>query len=175
MKAELSYRKRGQRWGEGGQRELLLHGPKTERRCPHWKSLRRGSLGDTRVANRQKPSGIAAKESILRVHLIPDFGLRRSTRLATKKYGAEAPLHLKSPKTMNNVLNVLDVMLKQAVAWGMLDNVPCTIRLVRVPRTVVGISRLRGIRGAGGRPRKRIGPRSYLDRPSRRRGGAAGG
>lgn len=44
-------------------------------------------------------------------------------------------LHDKSPKTINNVLSVLNVLLKQAVEWGVLDKMPCSIRLVRVPRT----------------------------------------
>jgi integrase len=33
------------------------------------------------------------------------------------------------------VLSVLNVLLKQAVEWGVLDKMPCSIRLVRVPRT----------------------------------------
>ena len=44
-------------------------------------------------------------------------------------------LYDKSPKTINNVLSVLNVLMKQAVEWGVLDNMPCSIRLVRVPRT----------------------------------------
>ena len=41
----------------------------------------------------------------------------------------------KSPKTVNNVLSVLNVLLKQAVKWGVLERMPCSIRLVRVPHT----------------------------------------
>ena len=44
-------------------------------------------------------------------------------------------LYDKSPKTINNVLSVLNVLMKQAIEWGVLDNMPCSIRLVRVPRT----------------------------------------
>jgi integrase len=44
-------------------------------------------------------------------------------------------LHEKSPKTVNNVLSVLNVLLKQAVEWGILERMPCSIRLVKVPRT----------------------------------------
>lgn len=39
----------------------------------------------------------------------------------------------KSPKTVNNVLCVLSVLLKQAIEWGVLEKVPCSIRLMRVP------------------------------------------
>ena len=38
-------------------------------------------------------------------------------------------LHDKSPKTINNVLSVLNVLLKQAVEWSVLDKIPCSIRL----------------------------------------------
>jgi integrase len=44
-------------------------------------------------------------------------------------------LHEKSPKTVNNVLSVLNVLLKQALEWGVLEKMPCSIRLVKVPRT----------------------------------------
>ncbi|MDH4065275.1 MAG: hypothetical protein OEW19_12820, partial [Acidobacteriota bacterium] len=41
----------------------------------------------------------------------------------------------KSPKTVNNVLCVLSVPLKQAVEWGVLERLPCSIRLMQVPHT----------------------------------------
>jgi hypothetical protein len=40
-----------------------------------------------------------------------------------------------TPKTVNNVLSVLSMLLKQAVEWGVLDKLPCSIRMVRVART----------------------------------------
>ena len=45
-------------------------------------------------------------------------------------------LHLKdkAAKTVNNVLTVLNVMLKTAVEWEMLEQVPCSIRLLPVAR-----------------------------------------
>ncbi|MCC7181693.1 MAG: hypothetical protein IT177_25155 [Acidobacteria bacterium] len=36
---------------------------------------------------------------------------------------------------MNNVLSVLSMLLKQAVEWGVLDKLPCSIRMVRVACT----------------------------------------
>ena len=41
----------------------------------------------------------------------------------------------KSPKTVNNILTVLSVLLKQAVEWGVIDRLPCSIKLLRVSRT----------------------------------------
>ena len=42
----------------------------------------------------------------------------------------KAQLGNKAPKTVNNVLTVLNTLLKTAVAWDVLDRMPCTVRLV---------------------------------------------
>ena len=44
-------------------------------------------------------------------------------------------LRLKSPKTVNNVLTVLGVLLKKAVEWDVIDRMPGTIRLLPIPKT----------------------------------------
>jgi integrase len=36
---------------------------------------------------------------------------------------------------VNNVLSVLNVVLKSAVEWGLIDRVPCAIRLLKTPKT----------------------------------------
>ena len=41
----------------------------------------------------------------------------------------------KAPKTVNNVLSVLNTLLKVAVAWEVIEGMPCTIKLLPVPRT----------------------------------------
>ncbi len=56
-------------------------------------------------ANRQKPSSIAAKETIAEVHLIPALGAKRLDGITTEaiqqlKHG----LRKRAPKTVNNVL-----------------------------------------------------------------------
>jgi hypothetical protein len=67
-------------------------------------------------ANRQKPSGIAAKEMILRVHLVPAFGHKKLDAIKSEDVQRlKRNLEAKSPKTVNNVLAVLSVMLKKAV------------------------------------------------------------
>ena len=43
-----------------------------------------------------------------------------------------------APKTVNNVLTVLSVLLKKAVEWDVIDRVPCVIRLVRAPKPSMG-------------------------------------
>jgi hypothetical protein len=76
-------------------------------------------------ANRQKPSGVAAKESILRLYLVPELGSRTLDTISNEQVQLlKLRLHDKSPKTINNVLSVLNVLLKQAVEWGALDRCP---------------------------------------------------
>jgi hypothetical protein len=41
----------------------------------------------------------------------------------------------KSPKTVNNVLAVLSVLVKKAVEWDVIDRMPCTIRLLPIPKS----------------------------------------
>ena len=43
-------------------------------------------------------------------------------------------LRSKAPKTVNNVISVLNTMLKVAVEWGVIDRMPCSIRLLKTPK-----------------------------------------
>ena len=47
-------------------------------------------------------------------------------------------LHDRAPKTVNNVLTVLSVLLKKAVEWDVIDRVPCVIRLLPIPKPSAG-------------------------------------
>src|SRR5262245_64629386 len=86
-------------------------------------------------ANRQKPSGIAAKEMILRVHLVPALGHKRLDAIKSEDVQRlKRNLEAKSPKTVNNVLAVLSVLLKKAVEWEVIDRMPCTVKLLRVDK-----------------------------------------
>jgi integrase len=40
----------------------------------------------------------------------------------------------KAPKTVNNILTVLSVMLKKAVEWGVIERLPCTIKILRISK-----------------------------------------
>jgi integrase len=42
---------------------------------------------------------------------------------------------VKAPKTINNSLSVLSVLLKKAVEWNVIDRMPCTVRLLPVPKS----------------------------------------
>src|ERR1700674_3580638 len=67
-----------QRWGEDRERHLLLHGPaQPKKEVPTLEQFAPRFLDGHARANRQKPSGIAAKEMILRVHLIAALGHKK--------------------------------------------------------------------------------------------------
>jgi hypothetical protein len=91
-------------------------------------------------ANRQKPSGIAAKETIGRVHLQPHLGLKRLDAITTERVQhLKHALTNRAPKTVNNILTVLNTALRKAVEWNVLERMPCTVIRGRV------------LRGRGGR------------------------
>lgn len=84
-------------------------------------------------ANRHKPRGIASKESILRMHLLPRFGDRpMNTLVDADIQGLKADLAERQPKTVNNVLSVLNKLLRTAVRWNVLPRMPVTIDLLPV-------------------------------------------
>jgi hypothetical protein len=69
-------------------------------------------------ANRQKPSGIAGEEIILKVHLKPLLGTKKLDAITNEDVQrVKMRLRLKAPKTVNNVLTVLNTLLKKAVEW----------------------------------------------------------
>jgi integrase len=87
-------------------------------------------------ANRQKPSGIAAKESILKTHLIPLLGGQKLDAITNEKVQrVKSTLQAKAPKTVNNVLTVLNTLLKKAIEWDVIERMPCIVRLLPVPKS----------------------------------------
>ena len=125
------------RWGRARELKLLVEGlPKRKKEVPILEEFAPRFLDGHARANRQKPSSIAAKEMILRVHLIPRFGSRRLDAITNESVQRlKHTLRGKAPKTVNNVLTVLNGLLKTAVEWEVIEQIPCTIRLLRVPKT----------------------------------------
>lgn len=128
------------RWGEERERELLVHGPpEITREVPTLNTFWPRFLDGYARANRQKPSGIAAKDTIGRIHLLPLLGAQKLDAITTEDIQRlKARLRSKSAKTVNNVLTVLNVLLKKAVEWGVIERVPCIIRLLPTPRSSAG-------------------------------------
>jgi hypothetical protein len=44
------------------------------------------------------------------------------------------------PLTVNNVLTVLNVVLRKAVEWNVLERMPCTSRALPTPKSEAGFS-----------------------------------
>src|SRR5262249_2089069 len=134
-KAPVTSKSGAQRWGEDRERYLLQHGlPEPKKEVPTLEAFASRFLDGYARANRQKPSGIAAKETILNVHLIPALGTKRLDAISTERVQQlKATLAARAPKTVNNVLTVLNTMLKKAVEWGVIDRMPCAIRLLPIP------------------------------------------
>src|SRR4030095_1507958 len=77
-KAPLSSKSGALRWGQDRERHLLQHGPeRPKKEVPTLADFAPRFLDGHARANRQKPGGIAHKESVLRVHLVPHFGAYR--------------------------------------------------------------------------------------------------
>ena len=127
-----------QRWGQERERHILVHGlPKPEKEVPTLGEFAPRFLDGHALANRQKPSGVAAKQTILVHHLVPEFGTKRLDEITNEsvqqlKHARRAKA--KSPKTVNNILTVLKVLLKKAVEWDEIEQMPCEVRLVPTPR-----------------------------------------
>ncbi len=74
------------RWGLARERDLLLNGlPTTNKKeVPKLHEFVNRFLDGYARANRHKPSGVAAKETILRVHLVPLIGNRRLDQITNE-------------------------------------------------------------------------------------------
>ena len=89
-KSPVSGKAASQRWGEDRERVLLLNGkPKarTEQEVKQIVALREFTprfLDGYARANRHKPSGVASKETILRVHLIRHLGDKPLDQITTE-------------------------------------------------------------------------------------------
>jgi len=129
-----------QRWGEDRERHLLQHGlPQPQTEVPTLAEFKDRFVDGYARANRHKPSGIAAKETILHVHLVPHFGAKRLDAVTSEDVQRlKGQLRDRAPKTVNNVLTVLNMLLKKAVEWDVIDRMPCTIRLLPIPKPSAG-------------------------------------
>ena len=140
-RAPMSARSAAVRWAEGRERvlfERLMKPPQENappKEVPTLREFASRFLDGHARANRQKPSGIAAKEMILRVHLIPALGHKKLDAIKSEDVQhLKSRLSTKAAKTVNNILTVLNVLLKKAVEWDVIDQVPCSVKLLPVPK-----------------------------------------
>jgi integrase len=141
-KAPVSSKSAAQRWGDDRERHLVQHGlpePQQQKEVPTLEQFAERFIDGYARANRQKPSGIAAKETILNVHLVPQLGSKRLDEITTEQVQRlKTELRKRAPKTVNNVLTTLNVLLKTAVEWHVIDRLPCSIKLVPNPKVTAG-------------------------------------
>jgi integrase len=137
VRAPISGKSAAQRWGEDRERhwyeDLMRPKPVQQKEVPTIEEFWQRFIEGHAKANRQKPGGIAQKEVVIRVHLLPRLGSKRLDAIMTEDVQRlKHDLRSKAPKTVNNVLTVLNTMLKKAFEWGVLEAMPCTIKLLRV-------------------------------------------
>jgi integrase len=124
------------RWAEQRERELLRNGvPVEPKEVPTLREFEPRFMSGYVNANRLKPSGVAGKISIFKVHLVPLLGMKKLDAITNEDVQQlKHHLRAKSPKTVNNTLTVLNVALRTAVEWNVVDRMPCTIRLLPIPK-----------------------------------------
>jgi hypothetical protein len=116
-RATMSSKSAALRWAEGRERvlfERLMNPPQSHqprKEVPTLRAFAPRFLDGHARANRQKPSGIAAKEMILRVHLEPTLGHKKLDAIKSEDVQhLKSRLITKAAKTVNNILTVLNVL-----------------------------------------------------------------
>src|SRR5262245_8229303 len=114
-KAPVATKTAAQRWGEARERQWyreLTHadGEASPKEVPTLEQFAARFLDGYARANRQKASGVAAKEMIIRVHLMPTLGGKALNVITNEDVQRlKHRLLTKAPKTVNNILTVLNV------------------------------------------------------------------
>lgn len=133
-------RAKAERYAQEREAELYRAGPaakEAKKAVPTVEEFAPRYIAEYCEANRQKPSTIIQKKLIIEHYLKP--------RMASKKLDAvtdsdvqklKADLRDLSPKTTNNALVCLNGILKRAVEWHVIDRMPCTIKLLNVPKVL---------------------------------------
>lgn len=137
VKAPTSNASAAAKWARRRERELMFFGeflPVTE--VPDLATFAPQYLDRYARANRQKPSAIASQEAILKNHLLPRFGHLKLDQLTVEDVQKlKGALREMTPKTVNNILSVLNSILRVAVEWQVIVEKPCAIKLLRTART----------------------------------------
>ncbi|MFN8179295.1 MAG: site-specific integrase [bacterium] len=126
------------RWGQMLEQELLRKNGLAFAAAPTLREFAARFLDHCR-SERHKHSGVARKDSALRVYLLPLLGRRRLSEISAEDI-ARVKLRLRehAPSTVNNTLTTLSSLLHLALEWNLIDRMPCTIRMLSRPRTEAG-------------------------------------
>jgi len=135
VKAPVSSKSGAKYWGEQREMHLLRMGRPKRSAAPTVEEFAPRFIERYARANRQKPSSIFAKEALLRLHLLPRLGKKRLDAITNEDVqGIKAELEDRSVKTVNNVLTVINKLLKVAVKWNAIERLPVQIELLRSRR-----------------------------------------
>lgn len=138
VRAPVGSRTGAQKWGEEREKALLLRSynkrgeDRSVREVPTLEAFWLRFEQEHVKAERHKPSTQRSTEQRFETHLRPLFGqvpLNKINNECVQKL--KATMSKAAPKTVNNVLSTLSVMLNKAVEWGVLDALPCQIRLLK--------------------------------------------
>ena len=93
----------------------MQHGPdQPKKEVPTLEEFASRFIEGHAEANRQKPSGVAAKQTILRMHLVPAFGAKRLDAITNEDIQRlKLRLNDRAPKTVNNVLTRAQYSLEE--------------------------------------------------------------
>ncbi|ACL67027.1 integrase family protein [Anaeromyxobacter dehalogenans 2CP-1] len=155
VRVPVSGKTSAKRWADAREAEVIsLARSGLDAEAIHAKLNGKGAANEARVptlaefekqfieharANRQKASTVYAKESILRVHLVPVLGTKRLDEITEADVQAlKVTLAEHRPKTVNNVLATLSKLLRVAKRLGVIDAVPVeSFELVKAPLAAV--------------------------------------
>ena len=134
IKAPTTSKSAAMRWGQDRELHLIRNGlPRPTKEVPTLKQFYPRYLEEYAVANRQKPSTVDHKTWMLKAHLLPTLGTLRLDQITDERIQRiKASLADRNAKTVNNVLCTLNVLLKTALTWGVIERMPCTIRQMKV-------------------------------------------
>ena len=143
LRAPVTSKSGAQRWGEQRESHLLAQGKEALKK--NAEALAAGKIVPTVeefvpryiqehcVADRLKPSSTHSTKQTLRRSVVPLIGNKRLNEVTnTDIQRIKAEMAHLSPKTVNNTLSPLSMMLKKAVEWGVIDVMPCTVKLLKV-------------------------------------------
>jgi integrase len=128
------------RWAKAREAVLVREGPPQARKdVPTLEVFGPTFIEQHCTANRHKASGIERKQSVLKTYLYPHLGGRRLDEITDQDVQRlKVAMARLAPKSVNNVLTTLSMLLKVAAEWNVIDKVPCRVRMLKVQQKEAG-------------------------------------
>jgi integrase len=139
-KVPVSGRSNALRWARDREAVLLRDGrPQARKDVPTLEQFGPTFIEQHCTANRHKASGIERKQSVLKTYLYPHLGGKRLDEITDQDVQRlKVAMAKLAPKSANNVLTTLSMLLKVAAEWDVIDKVPCRIRMLKVQQKEAG-------------------------------------